>query len=161
MYWIIRSPLPNYSDIGGSVKPIVVKIKLQNVPLFPQIRGTTYLKHSKRTAQYWGKQRCLMPKKKKIKMADVLGLKVKNTKILKLIASLHHTSNLTLKSEKRQCLRQESTGQKASNLEAACLLSVYSICISFFLILLTPEASTGRHLMSYQEQKKGAWGLER
>lgn len=64
-------------------------------------------------------------KKKKIKMADVLGLNVKNTKILKLIASLHHTSNLILKSEKRQCLRQESKGKKASNnLEAACLLSV-------------------------------------
>lgn len=51
-------------------------------------------------------------KKKKIKMADVLGLDVKNTKILKLIASLHHTSNLILKSEKRQRLRQESKGKK-------------------------------------------------
>ena len=64
-------------------------------------------------------------KKKKINMADVLGLNVKNTKILKFIASLYHTSNLILKTEKPQCLRQESTGKKASNnLEAACLLSV-------------------------------------
>ena len=36
-------------------------------------------------------------KEKKIKMADLLGLNVKNTKNLKFTASLYHTSNLILK----------------------------------------------------------------
>lgn len=39
-------------------------------------------------------------------MADVSGLNVKNTKILKFIASLYHTSNLILKSENHKvCTR--------------------------------------------------------
>ena len=63
-------------------------------------------------------------KEKKIKMADLLGLNVKNTKNLKFTASLYHTSNLILKSKKLQCLQQESVTKASNNLEAACSLGV-------------------------------------